>query len=76
MDHDVIKRPPRKVKDPIITRSLIVNILISATIIVSGTLWVFWREVRTIQISRAPVAPGHQNFVLILKIMNNITICI
>ncbi|XP_071172782.1 calcium-transporting ATPase type 2C member 1-like isoform X2 [Mytilus edulis] len=44
VDHDVIKRPPRKVKDPIITRSLIVNILISATIIVSGTLWVFWRE--------------------------------
>lgn len=44
VDHDVIRQPPRKVKDPIITRSLIVNILISATIIVTGTLWVFWRE--------------------------------
>ena len=48
VDHDVIKQPPRKVKDPIITKSLIINILISACIIVSGTLWVFWREVNII----------------------------
>ncbi|KAL5021260.1 hypothetical protein ScPMuIL_000415 [Solemya velum] len=46
VDHDVIRKPPRKVKDPIITRDLIINTLISATIIVSGTLWVFWREMR------------------------------
>jgi magnesium-transporting ATPase (P-type) len=45
VDHDVIKQPPRKVKDPIITQNLIISILISATIIVTGTLWVFWREV-------------------------------
>lgn len=45
VDHDVIKKPPRKVKDPIITLDLITNVLISASIIVSGTLWVFWREV-------------------------------
>lgn len=45
VDHDVIKKPPRKVKDPIITLDLITNVLISACIIVSGTLWVFWREV-------------------------------
>ncbi|XP_048748912.2 calcium-transporting ATPase type 2C member 1-like isoform X2 [Ostrea edulis] len=44
VDHDVIKKPPRKVKDPIITLNLIISILISAAIIVSGTLWVFWRE--------------------------------
>ena len=44
VDHDVIKQPPRKVKDPIITQNLIISILISATIIVTGTLWVFWRE--------------------------------
>lgn len=44
VDHDVIKKPPRKVKDPIITLDLITNVLISACIIVSGTLWVFWRE--------------------------------
>ncbi|XP_053401616.1 calcium-transporting ATPase type 2C member 1-like isoform X2 [Mercenaria mercenaria] len=44
VDHDVIRQPPRRVKDPIITRYFIVNILVSAVIIVSGTLWVFWRE--------------------------------
>jgi len=46
VDHDVLKQPPRKAKDPIITRQLIINVIISAAIIVSGTLWVFWREVR------------------------------
>lgn len=45
VDHDVIRQPPRRVKDPIITRYFIVNILVSAVIIVAGTLWVFWREV-------------------------------
>ncbi|WAR12734.1 AT2C1-like protein [Mya arenaria] len=44
VNHDVIRQPPRKVKDPIITRYFIVNILVSAAIIVCGTLWVFWRE--------------------------------
>lgn len=47
VDHDVIKQPPRKTKDPIITRRLIVNVLLSAIIIVCGTLWVFWREVNS-----------------------------
>lgn len=45
VDHDVIRKPPRRVKDPIITKPFIINILISAFIIVVGTLWVFWREV-------------------------------
>ncbi|XP_046348043.2 calcium-transporting ATPase type 2C member 1-like isoform X2 [Haliotis rufescens] len=44
VDHDVIRKPPRCVQDPIITRGLIAQILVSAFIIVSGTLWVFWRE--------------------------------
>lgn len=46
VDHDVIRQPPRHVGDPIITRRLIVNVLSSALIIVSGTLWVFWREMQ------------------------------
>ena len=45
VDHDVIKQPPRHVRDPIITRQLIINVMSSAFVIVSGTLWVFWREV-------------------------------
>ncbi|ESO82696.1 hypothetical protein LOTGIDRAFT_211332 [Lottia gigantea] len=44
VDHDVIRQPPRKVRDPILTKQLIFNALLSAVIIVSGTLWVFWRE--------------------------------
>ncbi|XP_050397748.2 calcium-transporting ATPase type 2C member 1 isoform X2 [Patella vulgata] len=44
VDHDVVRQPPRKVRDPILTRQLVLNALMSAVIIVSGTLWVFWRE--------------------------------
>uniref|UniRef100_H3CIK2 Calcium-transporting ATPase n=1 Tax=Tetraodon nigroviridis TaxID=99883 RepID=H3CIK2_TETNG len=46
VDRDVIRKPPRNVKDSIITRSLIVKVLVSAFIIVCGTLFVFWRELR------------------------------
>uniref|UniRef100_A0A672KMG6 Calcium-transporting ATPase n=1 Tax=Sinocyclocheilus grahami TaxID=75366 RepID=A0A672KMG6_SINGR len=45
VDRDVIRKPPRNVRDSIITRSLIVKILVSSFIIVCGTLFVFWREV-------------------------------
>lgn len=45
VDRDVIRKPPRNVKDSIITRSLILKVLVSAFIIVCGTLFVFWREV-------------------------------
>lgn len=48
VDRDVMNKPPRNVKNPMITRALILNVLISATIIVTGTLWVFWREVSSI----------------------------
>uniref|UniRef100_A0A3P8U1A6 Calcium-transporting ATPase n=1 Tax=Amphiprion percula TaxID=161767 RepID=A0A3P8U1A6_AMPPE len=44
VDRDVIRKPPRNVRDSIITRSLIVKVLVSALIIVCGTLFVFWRE--------------------------------
>ena len=41
MDPDVLKKPPRKVKEQILTRSLMFNILLSAFIIICGTTWVF-----------------------------------
>ena len=41
---DVMQRPPRDPKAPIITRALIGNVLTSAFLIVSGTLYVFWSE--------------------------------
>jgi len=46
VDHDVLKKPPRNVKEPMITRPLIINVLLSASVIIGGTLWVFKREVR------------------------------
>jgi Ca2+-transporting ATPase len=45
VDHDVLKKPPRNVKQPMITKDLILNVVISAIIIISGTLFVFIREV-------------------------------
>ncbi|KAF7656998.1 hypothetical protein LDENG_00033360 [Lucifuga dentata] len=46
VDQDVIRKPPRNVRDSIITRSLLTKVLVSALIIVCGTLFVFWRELR------------------------------
>ena len=46
VDHDVLQQPPRNVKEPMITRNLIVNVVISASIIIAGTLFIFIREVR------------------------------
>lgn len=44
VDKDVVKQRPRNVREPMITKSLIVNVLSSAIIIIMGTLWVFKRE--------------------------------
>ena len=46
VDKAVMKTPPRRIKDHIINRHLIINVLISAAIIVCGTLWIFSKEVR------------------------------
>lgn len=44
VDQDVLKQKPRSVKQHMITKSLVVNVLLSASIIILGTLWVFQRE--------------------------------
>ncbi|CAB4062426.1 ATP2C [Lepeophtheirus salmonis] len=41
VDHEVIKRPPRKKSEQILTKALIKNVLVSAVVIISGTLFVF-----------------------------------
>jgi len=46
VDPDVIRQPPRQVKEHIITRGLVLNTLISSFIIVCGTLFIFWKELR------------------------------
>ena len=45
VDHDVLKKPPRKVTDPMIDKRLIINMVTSAAVIVIGTLCVFYAEV-------------------------------
>ncbi len=45
MDKDVMTRPPRRAKDPMITLPLIAQVVGAAAMIVMGTLFVFQREV-------------------------------
>ncbi|KAM9268853.1 calcium-transporting ATPase type 2C member 2 [Cariama cristata] len=44
VDRDAIKHPPRCITDTILSKSLILKIFMSAVIIISGTLFVFWKE--------------------------------
>lgn len=48
VDKDVLKQKPRNIKEPMITKHLIINVLLSAFIIIAGTAWVYKREVRNI----------------------------
>ncbi len=41
VDHEVLSQPPRKKSEQILSRSLLINVLLSASIIIAGTLWVF-----------------------------------
>lgn len=45
VDPDVLQQPPRNVKEPMISRDLIINVLMSSSIIIAGTLFIFIREV-------------------------------
>ncbi|CAH0773260.1 unnamed protein product [Bemisia tabaci] len=44
VDKDIVKQRPRSTKEQMITRNLIINVLMSASIIILGTLWVYKRE--------------------------------
>lgn len=44
VDPDVMRRPPRGTSNPIITQQVLVRVLVSASIIVTGTLYMFWHE--------------------------------
>nr|XP_049706874.1 calcium-transporting ATPase type 2C member 1 isoform X2 [Helicoverpa armigera]XP_049707877.1 calcium-transporting ATPase type 2C member 1-like isoform X2 [Helicoverpa armigera] len=44
VDHSVLRRRPRDTTRRIISRALLLNVLLSAAIIIAGTLWVFNRE--------------------------------
>uniref|UniRef100_G3UG53 Calcium-transporting ATPase n=2 Tax=Loxodonta africana TaxID=9785 RepID=G3UG53_LOXAF len=45
VDKDTLVQPPRSMKDTILSRALILKILLSAAVIISGTLFIFWKEI-------------------------------
>ncbi|XP_007528427.1 calcium-transporting ATPase type 2C member 2 isoform X2 [Erinaceus europaeus] len=45
VDKDALRQPPRNIGDTILSRALILRILLSAAVIISGTLFVFWKEI-------------------------------
>ena len=44
VDENIMKRRPRSVNSPMITRYLMLQVVTSALLIVGGTLFIFWRE--------------------------------
>lgn len=45
VDQDVLKQPPRNVKESVLTKELLISVLVSAAVILCGTLIVFISEV-------------------------------
>lgn len=61
VDRDALQQPPRNVKDTILSRALILKTLLSAAVIISGTLFIFWKEVRPVlmdSLSHYWLSPG------------------
>ncbi|XP_053409526.1 calcium-transporting ATPase type 2C member 2 isoform X1 [Nycticebus coucang] len=44
VDKDALRQPPRSIKDTILSRALLLKVLLSAAVIISGTLFIFWKE--------------------------------
>lgn len=52
VEKDVVRQKPRNTKEPMITRKLIGNVMLSAVVIIAGTLWVFKKEMSSAGITR------------------------
>lgn len=64
VDKDVMQRPPRKSCDRMLTLPLLLQIFCTASIIVSGTLYVFWKEMEDGQITPRDTTMTFTCFVL------------
>lgn len=64
VDHEVLKQPPRNTKEPMITRSVIIQILMSALIMTSGTFYVFYKELKNGEITKRCTTMTFSCFVL------------
>lgn len=69
VDHDVLKQPPRNVKEPMITRDLIINVLMSSSIIIAGTLFIFIREVSFFNVSEPPTVPQCSDTIILITLI-------
>lgn len=61
VDKDTLRQPPRSVGDTILSRALILKIFMSAVVIISGTLFIFWKEVsegRPLLFCKSSPSPG------------------
>ncbi|KAG8513142.1 Calcium-transporting ATPase type 2C member 2, partial [Galemys pyrenaicus] len=45
VDKDTLRQPPRSVRDTVLGRALVLRTLLSAAVIISGTLFIFWKEI-------------------------------
>lgn len=64
VDHEVVARKPRDTNRRMISRGLILNVLLSAAIIIAGTLWVFNRELSDNTITKRDTTMTFTCFVL------------
>lgn len=55
VEEDVVRQRARDTKEPMITKRLIVNVLLSALFIIGGTLWVFQKEVSYLYLSSSRI---------------------
>ncbi|KNC87117.1 hypothetical protein SARC_00740 [Sphaeroforma arctica JP610] len=64
VDQDVMKRPPRALSEPIITRSLLENVVLSAVFIIAGSLYVFTHEMGDVKVSARTTTMSFTTFVM------------
>lgn len=51
VDHAVMRKPPRKKDEPVISKRLLIRVIFSASIIVLGTLFVYAHELSDASLS-------------------------
>lgn len=64
VDHEVMKKPPRKRSEAILTKGLLKRVLQSATIIIIGTLYIFVKEMTDNEITARDTTMTFTCFVL------------
>lgn len=64
VDHDVMKKPPRRRDDAVLTRAVLTRVLMSASIIMLGTMFIYCREMLDGEVTRRDTTMTFTCFVL------------